>query len=125
MGSTVIFPVYTLSFTLHRFPGDPSGCAPLLPASVPSLQRSFSPSLPPNSLTSNCPSVALNPNPVPSSPLPVTSLTPALTPSPLPLTPTPAPPPLKDWTPSNSPISFPHGILSPPSLPHAPLSLFP
>ncbi|XP_026056352.1 SH3 and multiple ankyrin repeat domains protein 1 isoform X1 [Carassius auratus] len=99
----------------HRFPGDPSGCVPLLPASVPSLQHSFSPNLPPNSLTSNCPSVALNPNPVPSSPLPVASLTPALTP-------TPAPPPLKDWTPSNSPISFPHGILSPPSLPHAPLS---
>uniref|UniRef100_A0A9J8BIG2 SH3 and multiple ankyrin repeat domains protein 1-like n=1 Tax=Cyprinus carpio carpio TaxID=630221 RepID=A0A9J8BIG2_CYPCA len=106
----------------HRFPGDPSGCAPLLPASSPSLQRSISPNLPPNSLTSNCTSVALNPNPVPSSPLPVTSITPALTPTPLPLTPIPAPPPLKDWTPSNSPISFPHGILSPPSLPHAPLS---
>ncbi|XP_016091066.1 SH3 and multiple ankyrin repeat domains protein 1-like [Sinocyclocheilus grahami] len=106
----------------HRFPGSPSSCAPLLPASVPSLQRSFSPNLPPNSLTPNCHSVALNPNHVPSSPLPVTSLTPALTPTPLPLTPIPAPPPLKDWTPSNSPISFPHGILSPPSLPHAPLS---
>uniref|UniRef100_A0A8C2CAF3 SAM domain-containing protein n=2 Tax=Cyprinus carpio TaxID=7962 RepID=A0A8C2CAF3_CYPCA len=99
----------------HRFPSDSSSCVPLLPVSVPSLQRSFSPNLPLNSLTSNCPSVALNPNPVPSSPLPVASLTPALTP-------TPAPPPLKDWTPSNSPISFPHGILSPPSLPHAPLS---
>ncbi|XP_026114121.1 SH3 and multiple ankyrin repeat domains protein 1-like isoform X3 [Carassius auratus] len=106
----------------HRFPGDPSGCVPLLPASALSLQRSISPSLPPNSITSNCPSVALNPNPLPSSPLPVTSLTPALTPTPLPLTPTPAPPPLRDWTPSNSPISFPHGILSPPLLPHAPLS---
>ncbi|XP_073797216.1 SH3 and multiple ankyrin repeat domains protein 1 isoform X2 [Danio rerio] len=106
----------------HRFPGDPSGCAPLLPATAQSLQHSFSPNMPPNSLTSNCPNVALNPNPVPSSPLPLTSLTPALTPTPLPLTPTPAPPPLKDWTPSNSPISFPHGILSPPSLPHAPLS---
>ncbi|XP_077075364.1 SH3 and multiple ankyrin repeat domains protein 1 [Siphateles boraxobius] len=105
----------------HRFPGDPSsGCAPLIPASVQSLQRSYSPNLPSNSLTSNCPAVALNP--VPLSPLPVTALTPTLIPIPLPLTPTPAPPPLKDWTPSNSPISFPHGILSPPSLPHTPLS---
>ncbi|TRY83815.1 hypothetical protein DNTS_028922, partial [Danionella cerebrum] len=95
----------------HRFPGDPSACASLLPAAAQSLQHSFSPNLP-----SNCPNMALNL--VPSSPLPLT--TPALTP--LPLAPTAAPPSLKDWTPSNSPISFAHGILSPPSLPHAPLS---
>ncbi|XP_051970670.1 SH3 and multiple ankyrin repeat domains protein 1-like [Xyrauchen texanus] len=106
---------------IHRFSVD-SCCAPLLPPTVHSLQRSFTSNLPPNSLTSNFPAAALNPNPVPSSPFPMTSLTPALTPTPLPLTPAPAPLPLKDWTPSNSPISFPHGILSPPLLPHAPLS---
>ncbi|XP_051969599.1 SH3 and multiple ankyrin repeat domains protein 1 isoform X1 [Xyrauchen texanus] len=106
----------------RRFSGDSPGCAPLLPTSAHPLQRPFSPNLPPTSLTSNCPAAAFNPNPVPSSPLPVTSLNPVLTPTPLPLTPAPAPPPLKDWTPSNSPISFTHGILSPPSLPHVPLS---
>ncbi|XP_051542855.1 SH3 and multiple ankyrin repeat domains protein 1-like [Myxocyprinus asiaticus] len=107
---------------IHRFSVDSLGCAPLLPPTAHSLQHSFTSDLPPNSLTSNCPAAALNPNPVSSSPLPMTPLTPALTPTPLPLTPAPAPPPLKDWTPSNSPISFPHGILSPPSLPHTPLS---
>ncbi|XP_057178041.1 SH3 and multiple ankyrin repeat domains protein 1 isoform X1 [Triplophysa rosa] len=102
----------------HRLSGDPTACAPLLPPSAQSLQRPFSP----NSLTTNCPAAGLNTNPVPSSPLPLTSLTPAITPIPLPLAPIPPAPPLKDWTPSNSPISFPHGVLSPPSLPHAPLS---
>ncbi|XP_055037404.2 SH3 and multiple ankyrin repeat domains protein 1 [Misgurnus anguillicaudatus] len=105
----------------HRLPSDPSACAPLLPSSAQSLQHSFTSNLPPNSLTSNCPSAVLNPNPVPTVPL-LTSLTQAITPNPIPLTQIPPATSLKDWSQLNSPISFPHGVLSPPSLPHAPLS---